>query len=332
MIISIVFHDVLVHVVKRLDVTIAQLELFTLVAKTGSMTAAAGLALTTQSNVSVAIAKLERTLETELVVRHRAKGVSVTPSGAEVLRRAGHLLQTARELQEWARSEHDELAGELRVGCFLSLAPFYLPLLLRGLRERAPLIEVTVREGSMDALDALVADGELDLALVYDQGIPASLRFFPILDVHPYVIVAADSPLAGRGTIRLRDLVGEPMVSYDLPFAIERSRSLFDMVGVPRPREVTATSIEALRALVGAGLGFAVLNQRWATDVTATGAQIVELELELDDRLPPLRMGTVVRGSDIAAKVRLVHEILTEGATSEHSRVAARERAHVRPT
>lgn len=293
----------------RIAITFAQLESLVTAAEAGSMTVAASTLHTSQSNVSVAISNLERQLGLELLVRQRAKGVLLTPSGREVLWRAKRILQDARELAEWSRADRGELSGELRLGCFTPLASFFLPRLLKDLSAHAPQLSVQIREDSLDLLCKLVADGDLDAALGYDQQLPAGLEFQQIAAVRPYLIVATGSPWAQRETISLAELVGETMVNYGLPMVVERGRQLFDDLSLPRPRELSTNSIETMRAYVAAGLGFGILNQRWGTNFTADGNEVATVALS--DDVAPLRLGMIVRPGNPSAKFTLAYELLT---------------------
>ena len=300
----------------RVGATISQLEFLVEAAEAGNMTTAAERLHTSQSNLSVGIAKLERTLGVELLVRRRSKGVLLTPAGADAAARARDILHAVRELEDSARAGRGALDGSLSIGCFMPLTSFYAPALLRSLQERAPELEVSVREASLDVLHRLVRDAELDLALVYDQRLPADLRFQRLASVRPHVIVAPDGALARRASVSLADLVDETMVTYDLPFTMERSRQLFASQGLPVPHEVLATSIESERAFVAAGVGFSILNQRWATDRTAAGAEV--RMLELTDAVQPLGLGVITRSVAPSRKVALALELLGAEAARRH--------------
>ncbi|MEO8328444.1 MAG: LysR family transcriptional regulator, partial [Candidatus Nanopelagicales bacterium] len=71
--------------------TLRQLEYFVAVAEAGTITAAAEQIHLSQSAMSTALADLERVFGVQLLVRHHSRGVTLTPSGED-------LLVTAREL------------------------------------------------------------------------------------------------------------------------------------------------------------------------------------------------------------------------------------------
>ncbi|QAY62580.1 LysR family transcriptional regulator [Xylanimonas allomyrinae] len=300
----------------RRSITIAQLESFEAAAEFGSMAEAAQRLHTTPSNVSVAVSKLERALGVELLVRHRARGVTLTPAGREALAQVRHILASGRELEEWCSAERGELVGKVRLGCFVSLTAFYVPDFLAQMRQQAPQVTVEVHEATTDVLHQLLADGELDLALTYVQEVPAGVAFHAMTTVRPHVIVAATCDLAQRESVRLADLASGTMVTFNTPFAVRRSRQLFTSSGLEPPPQVLASTIETTRALVAAGLGFAILNQRWASGIAADGNRVVTVELA--DDVTPLRLGTLTRHARPSAKIRLANDILAAHARERH--------------
>jgi DNA-binding transcriptional LysR family regulator len=302
--------------VQRLGVTLAQLEFFVAVADAGSISAAAEALHTSQSNVSVAIGKLERHLGVELLVRHRAKGVTPTASGRDLASRARRVLREVQSLEEAGHALASEPAGDIAVGSFPPLTPFYVPALLRDLQSSAPGLVVTVREGPLDLLQHQVAAAELDVALVYGLNVPDALVFTAMAEIVPHVIVAADSPLADREWVSLAELSDQTMVTLDLAFSVDRGRAVFDALGLPRPAEVSATSVETMRALVAAGIGFAMLNQRLATDTTVDGGRVAALSLT--DEITPLPLGTIRRPASWNPRLRAVTDVLARQARERH--------------
>src|SRR5436305_14964609 len=85
--------------------SLRQLQYFVVVAESGTIRAAAARLHVAESAVSMSLTELERTLQVQLVVRRRAHGVQITPSGRATLRLAKALLHQAHELEA-------EISGE----------------------------------------------------------------------------------------------------------------------------------------------------------------------------------------------------------------------------
>jgi DNA-binding transcriptional LysR family regulator len=98
------------------------------------------------------------------------------------------------------------------------------------------------------------------------------------------VLVAHGHPLAGRDRTTLADFAGEPLILLAIGSSKNRIMSWFADAGVtPRVRWVTH-DIDLTRALVGRGLGYAVLMQRQRHDLSLDGFQTRTLEID-----PPVR-------------------------------------------
>src|SRR5690242_19217172 len=100
------------------DYTLRQLEYFVAVAEAGSVTHAAAAVPLSQSAMSAALADLENALSVQLLVRHHAKGITLTSAGRELLIASRQLLAMADDLRHVAQGLGASLTGTLSIGCF----------------------------------------------------------------------------------------------------------------------------------------------------------------------------------------------------------------------
>lgn len=270
-----------------MNFTLVQLRYFVAAARHRSMTGASRELMVSQSAISAAIAHLEREFGVQLLVRHHAKGLSLTPSGERFLNEARGLLTHADDMAAAAKAFGGSLRGRLTLGCADTVAPFYLPPLLAEYAARFPDVDVTMSDGRDEAgLREDLLEGGCELALMYDLGDGAALDGEVLTRIPPHVIVAPGHPLAGEKAISLHALAGEPMILLDLPHHRDYFAALVRRVGISPRIRFRTHSPELLRALVAAGQGFALVNQRPATDTTYDGGHVVPLDLT--DDLPPL--------------------------------------------
>lgn len=271
-----------------MNFTLVQLRYFVAAARHRSMTGASRELMVSQSAISAAIAHLEREFGVQLLVRHHAKGLSLTTSGERFLSEARGLLSHADEMAATAKAFGGSLRGRLTLGCADTIAPFYLPPLLAEFAARCPDVDVRMAEGHDDgSLRDHLLEGGCELALMYGLGNGSESLDGELLTlVPPHAIVAPGHPLAGEKAVSLHALADEPLILLDLPHSRDYFASLARRAGVsPRIRFRTRNP-ELVRALVAAGQGFAILNQRPATDTTYDGGRVVVLALT--DDLPPL--------------------------------------------
>ena len=268
--------------------TLVQLRYFVAAAETGSMTAAARQLVISQSAISTAVGQLERELGVQLLIRHHARGLTLTPSGERFLPSARALLTHAEEVGDSAQGLGRALTGELVVGCFTTLAPFYLPQLLTDFSGRFPRVRVSVVEGQTPQLEAALQRGEIELALLYDLALASDIEREVLALASPYALVAPDHRLAGRANIELVELAGDPMVLLDIPQSAEYFRSLALAAGFEPQIKHRTASYEAARSMVASGHGFSLLNQRPVHNTTYDGGTVVALGLR--DGFPPLEI------------------------------------------
>ncbi|TSB32655.1 LysR family transcriptional regulator [Streptomyces sp. NBC_01525] len=296
--------------------TLVQLRYFLVAAERGSMTEASAELHIAQSAVSTAVHNLERDLRVQLFIRRRGRGLTLTPAGERLRQQARELLGRAREVEREARGGGESLSGPVAVGCFVTLAPYYLPPLFSECTRRHPGIEIDVVEAETDQLVQALAAGRIDFALTYDLGLSAEpdLRGETIARAPAYVIVSADHPLAGQGSVELAELSAEPLVLLDLPHSRDYFRSLVAATGTAPDVRYRTQSYETVRSLVARGLGYSVLNQRPATSQTYGGGEVAELQLR--DSGPPLEVKIATVGSVTqTARARAVMDVLREITT-----------------
>jgi DNA-binding transcriptional LysR family regulator len=276
------------------DVTLKQLEYFVTTADAGSVTAAAARLFISQSAVSTALSDLEELLGTQVFVR-RPRGIALTLAGRDLLADARQILMSVESMRDSARSSADSLTGQLRVGCYSTLAPVLLPMAIDEFLRRHPQVDLSFVEGSHVELIERLLRGELDLAIVYDYGISEVRQNREILlnRVHesvPYVLMPQDHPLADRQQVALHELVDDPMILFDLSPGGEYFLSFFEQAGLSPHVRFRTTSFEVVRSMVARGLGYSILSQRTGISMSYEGRVFATARLAAD--IPALGIAT----------------------------------------
>lgn len=254
--------------------SLRQLEFFVAVADAGSLSGGAERCGASQAGVSLAVRDLERHLGVQLLTRRRARGAVLTEAGTRVLLDARRLLGSADDLQTIASATTTEISGTLAVGCYVTLAPFLIPPVLDDFAKRHPTLDVRVTEGAADEVREALSDGRCELAFLYDLDEGDGLSAVPVRTSQPYLILAADHPLAERESISLREVADDPLIMFDVPSARNAAQMLAEVGLTPRIRHLSS-NIEVVRCLVARGVGYSILVQRWPTDLSFEGLPVV---------------------------------------------------------
>lgn len=184
-----------------------QLDVFLAVAESGSISAAAREAFTSQPSVTRQIAALESHLGTQLFERTN-HGVRLTEAGRLLRDRARQIIALCNETEGAVRSlGSGGGALQLTVASDIMIHEFFCTLVSRFVRAH-PTCTVSFK-GDQNVLDA-IADGAADLGVYCDgPSLRASgLRFEKLFEDREYCLVSAGSPLARRTSLCLDDLDG----------------------------------------------------------------------------------------------------------------------------
>ena len=277
---------------------ISQLASFVAVADTGTISAAAGKLHISPSAVSAALTELERLVHAQLVHRRRAKGVTLTPTGELVLPRARLILHQSAELEADARGEGG-VSGKVRVGCYPSLAPTLLPVLISSFLKAHSEVRLEIVEATQDQLTTALEAGALDVAIMYELDLNPSHRRAPFAHLTPRVVLSVDHRLAQSDRpIDLLDLRDDPMVLLDAPPSAEHAKACCQMAGFVPEIAYRTRTYETARSFVGRGLGWTLLLQRPTADVTYEGLPIVVREIRTP-QLDPVSIDVVVHGDTL---------------------------------
>jgi DNA-binding transcriptional LysR family regulator len=259
--------------------TLRQLAYLVAAADHGTLNAAGQHLHVSSSALSDALTELERVLGTKLTVRRRAHGITLTSAGMRVVGQARPLLAAARELGTSLQAAEGELVGPITIGCYPTLAPTVLPPLLHDFGEAHPRVDLHILEATHDQLEGRIESGDVDLAFVYDTLVPGHPRCERLFSLPAHILLPASDPLAAADEVRLEDVVGRDLILLDAPPSSQHTLSLFADRGLsPRIRHRT-TSYEAVRTLVGRGLGYGILVQRPANPASYEGYPVVMKEI-----------------------------------------------------
>ena len=239
--------------------TLKQCAYFVAVAEQGGIAQASRVLNISQPAVAQALDKLEHLFDFRLFERHHARGTELTPQGRAFLDSARDLLQRAQSTEHDAQAIAADLAGIIRLGCFHSIAPFYLPQIISAYKELFPNIAIESSELRQDEIIAGIDSGEIDLALTYDMSLEQSPVDRQVMArLKPFLLLNEHHPRASQSAIRLSDMAQEPFVMFEGPSSRDYFESILSTQGIAPPVSYNSKSMESVRSAVSNGLGFSL--------------------------------------------------------------------------
>jgi len=263
-----------------MEASLKQLRYFVTIAEHGKMADAAKYLHISQPALSAALAQLETIWQTQLFVRQKAVGMTLTKSGELLLLHSRKLLQQSNSLDDYARDLNKQVSGDIRIGCFSTLGPLYIPQLLQQAKKLSPELNVEVVECDLAKLSENLLNGQLELALSYGLEQHEQIHLDPLADCPPYLLLPDSHRLADSKSLSLKQLSKEPLVLLDLPYSDNYFLSLFAEIGHQPQIVYRSQNFEMIRCMVASGLGFSVLNQRPRTDQAYTGGNVRMIPLK----------------------------------------------------
>jgi DNA-binding transcriptional LysR family regulator len=235
--------------------TLAQLQSFVLVARHGSVKAAAAELEVTEPAVSVAVGALRKELGDELFVRE-GRGIALTPGGRRLAALAGEILGLAEQAR---RSVHESAGAPQRMQVVAtSLVAEHVGPLIDAFTARDDGLEIAVEAVPGDAFGDLLEHRRADVALGPHPGPDrvARIASAPFLRCRLVIAAAPGHPLAGAREIAPSALAGERWLVGQPELDATTGTGLFLVRNEIEPRAVsTYSSHAAANAAAAAGEG-----------------------------------------------------------------------------
>jgi DNA-binding transcriptional LysR family regulator len=280
-----------------------QVRAFLAAAEEGSLSAAARALKQTQPTLSRQVTSLEQSLGVTLFERgHRQ--LQLTAAGLELLEHVRAMAEAANRVSLAASGQSQAIEGRVCITATEMLATYYLPPMLRKLREQAPgiVVEVVASDQIRDIIRR-----EADIAIRHGQ------------PTQPDLIARRIGRLRGRiyAAHRLLDEVGTPRSFADLKdqdfVGIDDTEALIAglaELGLELRIEqfrVRAASGNCMLQLIREGLGFGFLPMD-------TGGLFEDLVCVLPERFDPEIPVWLVSHRELhtSRRIRVVYDLLAE--------------------
>ncbi len=253
------------------------LRYFVETARCASFTAAARALFVTQSTVSKMIRQLEEEVGAPLLIRdgHTAR---LTDTGQVMFDRAVLILGSMEQLSAEIREVADVRRGSLQVGIPPMINVLFTPA-VKAFRERYPDIQLTLREDTGQAVERMVAAGELEIGatiLPVDPDGPLQTHKFGSYPL--WVVGPRGASWANKASLPFAALLDTPLLIPTDDFAMTRRlRQAFAAAGFEPRIAAQSAHWDFLVAMASADLGVALLPEPLMRHVKTHGLSTARL-------------------------------------------------------
>jgi LysR family hydrogen peroxide-inducible transcriptional activator len=193
--------------------------------------------------------------------------VPLTPTelGTEIISRAKRILRETNEIRDFVVNEKNLLSGEIKLGVISTLSPYLIPLFIKAMKKATPNMHFIIKEANTGQLIHDVLTGALDVALMATPtGVPSLIEHAVFKE--PFVAYLNENhPMADEEFYELQP--GDRPELLLLQHEYCYNAQLLDICGLKKPGKIKdqfsyeISSIETLKNLVRAQLGFAIVPQ-----------------------------------------------------------------------
>ena len=215
----------------------------------------------TQPALSQQIRALERELGVQLFDRN-GRRISLTGAGEALLPHAYNILAAVETAQNEVREFSQLTRGTASLGAPPTVSIHMLPSRLPRFRRKYPGLEVSLREAGTQSLLQLLAEAQLDLAIVVSDDLPASVESAPLLQEAYLLAVSLLNPLSKQASVRLVDLVNEAFILFPEGYKLrEVTLAACRLAGFEPKVALDGGAMQSALEFVAAGLGVALVPE-----------------------------------------------------------------------
>lgn len=292
-----------------------QLVTYKRVIQRGSFTSAAAALGVSQPAVSLKIRQLELALHVRLVER-TGRGVRPTTAGLALLDHCENIENAVNAaMQAIAQHQHD-ISGNVVIGTGATACIHLLPTLLCQLQKAHPRLSIGVRTGNTQDIVRAVEENSIDMGLVTLPANGRSLSVTPVMK-DEFIAIAQANSIGGTSTFTPTILADKPWIAFETG---SNTRQLIDGWFHADGKTATPTmalgSIEAIKRMVSAGLGYSIVpSMSVMTPADKVGLDVYPLEPTLHRVLGIVMRQDKVINRSMAKVLERIHTLTDSGVT-----------------
>lgn len=275
--------------------SLKQVRHFLAAAESGQISRAAVEHNISQSALTASIQQLEALLGSPVFER-RPNGVALTHAGTRFLPLARKIAAACSEAMAITHDTPRKVQGRLTLAVTDTIAGYFLTPLVTRFRRIFPDVELAIREAPRLQVEAGLVAGDFDVALLLTSNLTRrpDLAHRTLFQSPRRLWTPCEHPLLRRERVGLADIAAFPYIALTADEAFDTASRYWERTP-HRPDVLFRTgSVEAVRSMVGAGLGVTILSDMvyrpWSLD-----AQRIETR-DVADPVPSMDVGVVWSG------------------------------------
>ena len=195
------------------NINLKRLGYFCQLAVIGNFTRAANEIGIAQPALTISIQKLEQ--ETGLKLINRAeKNALLTAEGEVLYKLATQLLNQAKQVKLELEELKDLDRGSIRFGVSAMMGSYYFPQVLTAFKQKYPHIKIHLVDQGTAALEKMLLNGELDIALVRGDIENPQLRYTELINEEIVAGMVNSHSLATQKTLTMAQFSQQPLVLF----------------------------------------------------------------------------------------------------------------------
>lgn len=254
--------------------TIQQLKYIVALDEERHFARAAEVCMVTQPGLTIQLKNLEEEIGIKIFDRNK---VPLTPTvlGIEIINRAKKILREADDIRDFVINEKNTLEGEITIGVISTLSPYLIPLFIKAMKEATPKMKFTIKEAYTGQLIQGLETGAIDVAIMATPAGSSHLIEHPVFKEPFLAYLNGSHPMAEASFYEMQP--GDKAELLLLQNEYCYNAQLLDICGIKDPGKIKEqflydiSSIETLKNLVRAELGFAILPELSIINEAHTG-------------------------------------------------------------
>jgi len=233
----------------------------------------------TQSTVTSQIQQLEQELSIKLFEKI-GRNMILTSLGKELIPYADELLNTVKKIESVGKFG-DKITGELKIAVAESLMSYKLQNVLSMFKEKAPNVKLSMVSLNCYAIKNMLANGEVDLGLMYDVGSKNySLCTVKLSDFNVALVCSPQFDQKKLDFCAPNQKINTSLIINEVEYVYRKIlESYFFDKNILLNNTIELSSIEAIKKCVASNLGISFLPRFTIEEEINTG-KLEELKVD----------------------------------------------------